>query len=222
MFQSELTAEEGTIVCLANNGRMRMFDLSIIKRVPQSGRQLVTLQEGERIVSACICRREGDVLLLTQKGMGLRLALKGLVSPKSTGCQMYAGVDLEDDDVAVVCVPYVEDRPYLFFKSGGGTVRWENTFFVMPHGRGSRGVCCVDVEDNDRLIGCVQAKEYVLTCSDAGRCLCFKTDEVRAVRGPALGVHAMRLNATEEMVSTVSIDCEVLSRAGGEEKGTTE
>lgn len=218
LFQSGVAAEEGAIVCLANNGKMRKFDLSIIKRMPRIGRELVELQEGERIVSACICRKGGDVLLLTQKGMGLRLNMNDLMSPKNTGCQMIAGIELTDNDAAAVCVPYAEDGEYLFFKSRGGAVRWANTFSVMPHGRGSRGVCCVEVEGNDRLIGCVRAKEYVLTCSDAGRCLCFKTDEVRAVSGPALGVRAMRLSGAEEMVSAVSIDCTFPDYAGGAEE----
>jgi len=217
LFQSGVAAEEGAIVCLTNNGKMRKFDLSIIKRMPRIGRELVELQEGERIVSACICRKGGDVLLLTQKGMGLRLNMNDLMSPKNTGCQMIAGIELTDNDAAAVCVPYAEDGEYLFFKSGGGTVRWANTFSVMPHGRGSRGVCCVEVEDNDRLIGCVRAKEYVLACSNAGRCLCFKTDEVRAVSGPAQGVRAMRLSGAEKMASVVSIDCIVADCVGSEE-----
>ena len=222
LFQNDVAAEEGAIICLANTGKMRRFDLSIIKRVSHTGRQLVTLLGGEEIVSACICRKDGDVLLLTQGGMGLRLEVNSLPNIKGAGCQMIAGVELTNNDAALVCVPYMEDEPYLFFKSGGGTVRWDNTFSVKPHGRGSQGVCCVKVEDNDRLIGCVPAKEYVLTRSDAGMGLCFKTDEVRAVSGPALGVRAMKLLGTEKMVSAVSIDCTVQDCAGGEEKGCTD
>ena len=199
---------EKNIVCLADTGRVRRVSLQKLRRIPQAGKQLVRLNQDEYIVSACLCSRDQDVLLLTRKGKALRLTGKKLRSVVNPGAELVNGISLNPEDRAAVCIPYAAGAEYLIIKRCGKAVRLDGAFQIPPHGRGTEGTAIMKVGEQDDILTMFRAGTYILCTSSSGKSLCIPASEIPGVKGPAIGAEVMKLHAEQRLISAVGVELE--------------
>lgn len=200
-----LQEDGGSIVCLADTGRIRRVSLQKLHRIPREGRQLVTPDENERIVSACLCAEDSDVLLFTCQGKALRIAHEQLRSVRCLGAGLISGVETRDADRGAVCIPYRPGEEYLIISKFGKAVRLACNFKISPHSRGSQGIFVKKAERDDEVLAVFPAQPYILLASSSGRSLCIRTDDIPTVKGPAGGVETMKLHAGQHLISAVGV-----------------
>ena len=199
---------EKNIVCLADTGRVRRVSLQKLRRIPPAGKQLVRLNQDEYIVSACLCSRDQDVLLLTRKGKALRLTGKKLRSVVNPGAELVNGISLNPEDRAAVCIPYAAGAEYLIIKRCGKAVRLDGAFQIPPHGRGTEGTAIMKVGEQDDILTMFRAGTYILCTSSSGKSLCIPASEIPGVKGPAIGAEVMKLHAEQRLISAVGVELE--------------
>lgn len=205
-LQSPLFREtDGTIVCLANTGRIRRVSTRNLKRFKEPFRQLVVLHPGERIISACICKADEDILVATAQGKALRIVADDFLPVASTGSQLYAGIQLMPGDSAAVCIPYHSTQEHLIIKRSGLAIRLSKDFPLSPHSRGSQGRELVKVSTDDSVLTIMPTQKAVLL-TNGQRYLCLDTQSIRLVSGISSGVQTMSLHAGEQILSAIGVD----------------
>lgn len=202
----ELGQSDGTITCLSDRGSIRRVSLERLRRILPEGRQLVTVPEGDKLVSACLCSAHADLLIVSARGKVLRLAAKDLYVVISPGADLCAGMTLADEDHAVLCRPYKTDTEYLFVTGSGQAVRLAASAELMPHGRGSQGVRQVRVGAGDQIAALLPAAPAVFLAATNGKGLCIGTDSISVTTGAAKGVVAMKLRPPHAVLTAIGME----------------
>ena len=128
---------EQVLVCVTERGNIVCYQTDMLESIRAAGRKIVKLDgASDNISCACVCGREEDVLLVSAKGKGLRLASKDLPIRKTLESSTIAGIKIDAGDKAVACIPY-GSGDFIFAKSDGmiAAVKTE----LLPHGRNSLG-----------------------------------------------------------------------------------
>lgn len=202
----ELGQSDGTITCLSDRGSIRRASLERLRRILPEGRQLVTVPEGDKLVSACLCSAHADLLIVSARGKVLRLAAKDLYVVISPGADLCAGMTLADEDHAVLCRPYKTDTEYLFVTGSGQAVRLAASAELMPHGRGSQGVRQVRVGAGDQIAALLPAAPAVFLAATNGKGLCIGTDSISVTTGAAKGMGIIKLRPPHAMLAAVGMN----------------
>lgn len=202
----ELGQSDGTITCLSDRGSIRRVSLERLRRISPEGRQLVTVPEGDKLVSACLCSAHEDLLIVSARGKVLRLAAKDLYVVISPGADICVGMTLADEDHAVLCRPYKTDTEYLFVTGSGQAVRLAASAELMPHGRGSQGVRQVRVGAGDQIAALLPAAPAVFLAATNGKGLCIGTDSISVTTGAAQGVVAMKLRPPHAVLTAIGME----------------
>lgn len=206
LLQDPILGEpEACIVCLSAAGKVRRVSLSSIKRISPEGRRLVTPDDSDHLVSACLCTETSEILLLSKAGRGLRLAADGLSTVSTPGSGLSAGIKLHPGDQAAICVPYTAPSGVLLISQNGMALRLAPSFRVLSHGRGTSGTSIFSLPENDQLIAALPPCDTVLLLNSRGKTLCIPTSSIRAVSSAAKGVAAMGLSAGQHLLSAAQM-----------------
>ena len=193
-----------SVVCLADTGRIRRISTLHLKRIPDTGRQLVRLETGETLVSACMCGEESGLLIISQKGKALYIERQELKTILRIGAHLYEGMRLHGDDRAVACISYEKGKDILIVTRNGKALRLQHEFEIVPHKRGSSGATTVRLDEGDQVLTVMHApNSAMLLLSKEGRSLCVNTNEIPAVRSAAKGVRTMNLSPGQAVTAVV-------------------
>ena len=205
---AELDQLDGTITCLSDRGSIRRVSLERFRRIPSEGRQLVAVPEGERLVSACLCSDQSDILLVSAQGKALRLSAKDVRVVTSPGSALYTGMALADEDHAILCCPYEANTEYLIITRSGRAVRRASSAEITPHGRGSQGVQGMQVGVGDQIAALLPAAPAILLVATSGKGLCIQTDSISLTTGVAKGMGIIKLRPPHAVLAVVGMELE--------------
>lgn len=200
----ELMKETGTIVCVANTGRLRKVSLNAYKRFSAGGRPMVTLRDGEYIVSACLCGESEDVLIMSASGMMLRIDARDLHAVSSVSA-LVAGMRMKENDQPMACVAYREDEEYLAVTEQGMAVRYDRMVSHMTHGTNTAGRVYVKLKSGDRVVALLQPKDGLYLVNNDGYSICCDMKEISAVKGASYGVITQRLKDEQRVVAALAL-----------------
>ena len=203
---AELDQLDGTITCLSDRGSIRRVSLERFRRIPLEGRQLIAVPEGERLVSACLCSDQSDILLVSAQGKALRLSAKDVRVVTSPGSALYTGMALADEDHAILCCPYEANTEYLIITRSGRAVRRASSAEITPHGRGSQGVQGMQVGVGDQIAALLPAAPAILLVATSGKGLCIQTDSISLTTGVAKGMGIIKLRPPHAVLAVVGME----------------
>lgn len=202
----ELGQSDGTITCLSRQGSIRRVSLERLRRISPEGRQLVTVPEGDKLVSACLCSAHADLLIVSARGKVLRLAAKDLYVVISPGADLCAGMTLADEDHAVLCCPYEANTEYLIITRSGRAVRRAGSAEITSHGRGSQGVQGMQVGAGDQIAALLPAAPAVFLAATNGKGLCIGTDSISVTTGAAKGMGIIKLRPPHAVLTAIGME----------------
>ncbi len=106
---------------------------------------------------------------------------------------------------AVLSIKQFDDEHFVFMATSHGTVK-KTPLSAYSRPRPS-GIIAVDLRDGDRLVGVAltNGQSQVILCSNGGKAIRFKEDEVRAMGRDSTGVRGIRLAADQEVISLVVV-----------------
>lgn len=202
----ELGQSTGTITCLSRQGNIRRVSLERFRRIPLEGRQLIAVPEGDKLVSACLCSDQSDILLVSAQGKALRLSAKDVRAVTSPGSALYTGMALADEDHAILCCPYEANTEYLIITRSGRAVRRASSAEITPHGRGSQGVQGMQVGVDDQIAALLPAAPAILLVATSGKGLCIQTDSISLTTGVAKGMGIIKLRPPHAVLAVVGME----------------
>ena len=202
----ELGQADGTITCLSRQGSIRRVSLERLRRISPEGRQLVTVPEGDKLVSACLCSAHADLLIVSARGKALRLAAKDLYVVISPGADLCVGMTLADEDHAVLCCPYEANTEYLIITRSGRAVRRAGSAEITSHGRGSQGVQGMQVGAGDQIAALLPAAPAVFLAATNGKGLCIGTDSISVTTGAAKGMGIIKLRPPHAVLTAIGME----------------
>lgn len=202
----ELDQPDGTITCMSCRGSIRRVSLERFQRIRPEGRQLVSVPDGDHLVSACLSSGRADLLMISAQGKALRVSSDDLLPVTTPGSSLYAGMVLAKADRAVLCRPYKPHTAYLLVTRFGRAVRLAETVEIMSHGRGSQGAQRVLVKSGDQLVSLFPATDALFMVTSNGKGLCIRTDHISATVSVAQGVEAIALKASNSVLTAIGMD----------------
>lgn len=195
------SVDELSLVCLSRHGGAVRLGPEVLRRITETGVQLVTLDVGDNIVSACLCTSGDDLLLVSARGRALRLTGTNLEARKSMGCQLIRGLGLQDGDWAVHCTPYEQSETYLVGVDAGKVAHIDAGDDLMAHGRGTTGRAYVGGIRKDYVTAMTCYQSYVVLLSDRGRAVCVDANNFVPHKMGSVGVRALKLKGDEQLVA---------------------
>jgi DNA gyrase subunit A len=161
----------------------------------------INLDEGDRLVSACLTTGTDEVVLVTRKGQALRITEKD-VRVMGRASRGVMGIRLESDDELTAMLRVSPQEKMLVLSEYGYGKRVEFENFAV-HGRATRGQIIYSPEDrNGELVGAITVNDHdeVVVITSQGKTLKISADSVSIQGKSAKGVRILNIDRPDFVV----------------------
>ena len=166
--------EENNLVFVTKNGNIKKTSLKEYKDFKRkTGVIAIKLREGDSVADIVLASKE-DVLLVTKKGMSIRMKLTD-VPFGSRATLGVKGIKIDDDDEVVSLIVIKDAVNYIGVAYTDGCGKKVSTSEFTVQGRGGKGVQiakdkevvgAISLNDEDNILICTNAKGICITCAD--------------------------------------------------------
>ena len=185
----------------------------------------INLDEGDRLVSACLTGGKDEVVLITRKGQALRMTEED-VRVMGRASRGVCGIKLEDGDELTAMLRVVPDERMLVLSEYGYGKRVDFDNF-NPHSRATHGQMIYNPEDRTgELVGAITVSDEheVVVITSLGKTLKFAADTVSIQGKGAKGVRILNIERPDFVIGLDKVireeEAEGLADAEEPEGGT--
>jgi DNA gyrase subunit A len=185
----------GYIAMVTRQGKIRCLRHHLFGEHMKPGTVFFKTSETGPLASACWTNGDGDLFLLTSRGLAIRFNEK-LVNPQGDwGIRLGAG-----DHVVAVSPVYDDTRLFLLGADGRGTLRLMSSFAANKSVGGGGKIAM----KSEAMLTClaVTSNDDLFAITRLGKIIRFNADEVPETEGTVQGVICMSMRA-DEVVSAV-------------------
>ncbi|MBN2352324.1 MAG: DNA topoisomerase (ATP-hydrolyzing) subunit A [Spirochaetales bacterium] len=193
--------ETSYIFMATRAGIVKKVKTSEFANARQRGIAAINLDEGDRLIQATLSKGDGDIVLVTAKGLALRFSEK-TVRPTGRSSHGVTGIKLGSEDAVIGAFPVVPDEEMVVISELGYGKRISYELF-SPHGRATRGQLCYKVSSKTgRLTAALSvAKVDDLICiTSQGNTIKLKLQSVPALGKTAVGVRIVEVMEDDRVV----------------------
>ena len=161
----------------------------------------INLDDGDRLVSACLTNGTDEVVLVTRKGQALRITEKD-VRVMGRASRGVTGIRLENDDELTAMLRVSSKERMLVLSEFGYGKRVEFDNFAV-HGRATRGQIIYNPEDRTgELVGAITVSDSdeVVVITSQGKTLKMSADSVSIQGKSAKGVRILNIDRPDFVV----------------------
>ena len=182
-------------------GVVKKARLSDFSNAKTRGITAINLDDNDRLIKALLTDGNGDVMLVTRRGNGLRIDEESVrVMGRATrGVQ---GIRLADADELAGVVAVTPDESLLFITEYGHGKRTNFDDF-NPHGRGTRGQIAYSLSDKTgELVAVIPIREddEVIVITSQGSTVKLKVSEITVQSRTASGVRVVNIDRPDYVV----------------------
>ncbi|TVR04501.1 MAG: DNA topoisomerase (ATP-hydrolyzing) subunit A [Spirochaetaceae bacterium] len=182
-------------------GVVKKARLSDFSNAKTRGITAINLDDNDRLIKALLTDGNGDVMLVTRRGNGLRIDEESVrVMGRATrGVQ---GIRLTDADELAGVVAVTPDESLLFITEYGHGKRTNFDDF-NPHGRGTRGQIAYSLSDKTgELVGVIPIREddEVIVITSQGSTVKLKVSQITVQSRTASGVRVVNIDRPDYVV----------------------
>jgi DNA gyrase subunit A len=161
----------------------------------------INLDEGDRLVSACLTRGEDEVVLITRKGQALRMTEKD-VRAMGRASRGVCGIKLENADELTAMLRVSSDQKMLVLTEYGYGKRVEFENF-NPHSRATHGqmIYCPE-EKTGEIVGAITVldSDDVMVITSQGKTLKVEANTVSIQGKGAKGVRVLNIDRPDFVI----------------------
>jgi DNA gyrase subunit A len=161
----------------------------------------INLDEGDRLVSACLTHGEDEVVLITRKGQALRMTEKD-VRPMGRASRGVCGIKLENADELTAMLRVSSDQKMLVLTEYGYGKRVEFDNF-NPHSRATHGQMIYNAEEKTgEIVGAITVldSDDVMVITSQGKTLKVDADSVSVQGKSARGVRVLNIDRPDFVI----------------------
>jgi DNA gyrase subunit A len=161
----------------------------------------INLDEGDRLVSACLTHGQDEVVLITRKGQALRMTEED-VRAMGRASRGVCGIRLEEDDELTAMLRVSSEQKMLVLTEYGYGKRVEFDNF-NAHGRATRGQMIYVPEDRTgEIVGAITVldSDDVVVITSQGKTLKVAADSVSIQGKSAKGVRVLNIERPDFVI----------------------
>jgi DNA gyrase subunit A len=187
----------GYIAMVSANGWVRSLRHHLFGEHMKSGTAMFPFNDYGPLVDACWSNGDGELLVVTRQGTGIRFTEK-MIAPQGS----YA-IKLSQNDAVAGLAPVYEDSNVLVVAADGKGAARSMSGFIANKSLGGSGK---QFFKSDQVIGLatVTGDEDVFIISQLGKIIRFKSDEVPVNDGVVQGVICMNLRGDQVTAMVIS------------------
>jgi DNA gyrase subunit A len=176
----------------------------------------INLDEGDRLVSACLTRGSDEVVLITRQGQALRMTeddVRGMGRASRGVC----GIKLEDNDELTAMIRVSSEQRMLVLTESGYGKRVDFDNFSV-HGRATRGqMIYVPEERTGEIVGAIAVldSDEVVVITSQGKTLKIDAASVSIQGKGAKGVRVLNIEKPDFVIGLDRVAKEEEAKAGG-------
>ncbi len=161
----------------------------------------IHLDEGDKLVSACLTHGDDQVVLITRRGQALKIKETD-VRVMGRASRGVCGIKLEDDDELTAMLPVVANERMLVLSEYGYGKRVDYDNF-NPHGRATHGqMIYVPDELTGELVGAISVQDdnEVMVITSLGKTLKIEANTVSILGKSARGVRVVNIDKPDFVI----------------------
>ena len=188
---------KGSIAMVSQRGWVRILRHHVFGEYMKPGTAMFDPGKFGPMAGACWTPGDGDLLIVTRGGHGIRFSFEKLAP------QGGPGIRLEDEDVAVAITPVnQESHVFMISADGRGTIRSMAGFNPNKSAGGSGKIAI----NSEKLVGAMTVDEIedIFLISRLSKIIRFMAAEVPVKEGVVQGVNCMSLRADEVVSLTTT------------------
>jgi DNA gyrase subunit A len=181
----------------------------------------INLDEGDRLVSACLTRGQDEVVLITRKGQALRMTEED-VRAMGRASRGVCGIKLENDDELTAMLRVSSDQKMLVLTEYGYGKRVEFDNF-NPHSRATHGQMIYSSEDKTgEIVGAISVldSDDVVVITSQGKTLKLPASTVSIQGKGAKGVRVLNIDRPDFVIGLDKVAREEEAEAHANEEET--
>ncbi|MCH9811923.1 DNA topoisomerase (ATP-hydrolyzing) subunit A [bacterium] len=200
--------QEASIVLATENGVIKKTLLESFSSPRKKGVYAISIDEGDKVISAKLVKETDQIMLFTRHGMAVRFD-QSLVRAMGRTARGVRGVSLKNNDDRVVSLVVVtEDNSLLVVCEHGFGKRSKVTDFRQTN-RGGKGVrSIITNKRNGLVVGAITVtdRDSALMMSNSGQTLRTSMKDIRIMGRSTQGVKIVSLGAEDFLVALQRIE----------------
>jgi DNA gyrase subunit A len=198
--------DEKFVLMATRQGVVKKVKISEFANAKTRGIVAIKLDQGDGLVTALLTSGSDEVVLVTRKGMALRVSEESVraMGRASHGVQ---GIRLSQKDELAGVAMVVKGEQMLLVSEFGFGKRTEYDNF-SPHGRGTRGqICYKATEKTGEVVGVlsVNDKDDLVCITSQGNTLKLRLSEVATLGKTAMGVRIVNITRPDVVVGVARV-----------------
>jgi DNA gyrase subunit A len=198
--------EDGFVLMATRQGVVKKTSLKEYSNPRSGGIIAITLDEGDRLISACLTSGEQDILLSTREGISIRFP-EGEVRSIGRVGRGVRGIDLEGEDY-VVEMEVVRDRSTILSVTEGGFGKRTSLGEYRRQSRGGKGIITVKTRGkNGKAVAALQVsdEDEVMILTADGKIIRVKARDISVIGRNTQGVKLMEMDPPDKVVGVVKL-----------------
>jgi len=200
--------QEASILLSTKNGVIKKTLLENFSSPRRKGVYAISIDEGDKVISAKLVKENEQIMLFTRHGMAVRFD-QSLVRAMGRTARGVRGVSLKsEDDRVVSCAVVNEDASILIVCEHGHGKRSKVTDFRQTN-RGGKGVkSIITSKRNGLVVGAIHVtdEDSALMMSNAGQTLRTSMKDIRVMGRSTQGVKLVQLTEGDHLVALQRIE----------------
>lgn len=203
LLSSSVDSENKYALFVTKNGLFKRTPLTEMERINKNGKRVITLKDGDELVTALSSDGESDILIANSNGKAVRFK-EASVRASGRTAQGVKGITVDDGQVVGMTTSLHGNLVFSVTENGYGKLSDINDYRLTK--RGGKGVITVKItEKNGELVAfkSVVGDEECMIVSDEGTIIRFSLESVARVGRNSIGVKL--INVEDAKVSSLAI-----------------
>lgn len=205
--EEDLIREEDVCITLTHLGYAKRVPADTYRAQKRGGKGItgITTRENDFVKQMIMCSTHDNLLFFTNFGKVHMIKAyeipEGSRTAKGIPIVNFISLMSTERVTAVIRLDESKENQYLISVTKQGTIKkTELTEFITNR---KTGLIAMKLKEGDELIGVKQTtgSNNVIIVTREGKCICFSEDDVRPMGRIAGGVRAIKLDASDEVVS---------------------
>lgn len=199
------------IVLCTKNGIIKKTRLEDFSRPRQSGIIAVTVQEGDRLLDACLTDGEHDIMMAVKSGRAIRFP-EEKVRPTGRGAIGVTGIKLdskEDEVIGMICVKADDTEQTVLVLSANGFGKRTKIEEYRITNRGGKGVKTINITPKTgELVGMLRVKEAhdIMIICQSGVTIRSSVSSVREAGRATQGVKLIKIDEGDRIAAIARVE----------------
>ncbi len=200
---------QNNIIFATKNGKIKKTSLEAFSRPRQNGINAISINEGDRLISAKLTNGSNDIMLAARNGKAIRFKETD-VRPMGRTAAGVRGIRLDGNDevIGMICVENNNEEHVLVVSENGYGKRSLLEDYRITK-RGGKGVKTINItEKTGKLIAIKNVKDGddLMIINKSGLTIRLNVDTIRVAGRATQGVRLIKLKEGDSIASVAKVD----------------